>query len=70
MLTDRFLQIYGIASIAIMGLLLLLVWQGIIPREYQMVAFGFVLLLFLGRIVLRILVARRGASDDEPDLPA
>lgn len=69
MINERFLTLYGVVSIALMSLLLLLVWLRVIPPEYNIAAFVVVLLLFLGRIVLRIVVARRNAVGDDTDLP-
>ncbi len=70
MINERFLTLYGVVSIALMVLLLLLVWLRVIPSEYNIAAFMVVLLLFIGRIVLRIVVARRNATDDDTDRPA
>ena len=59
MITERTLNIYGFASIAIMLLLLALVWLQVVPTTWYYPLFFFAAALFVTRLVLRFIHARQ-----------
>lgn len=59
MLTQRTVNIVGFAIIAVMAVLLVLVWQQLVPQSWYWLIFAVALLLFLVRITLRLVLARQ-----------
>ncbi len=69
MITAKTVEKYGYVSLAIMILLLILVWLKQVPDTLIVPLFLFAVALFVGRIVLRIIVARQkrsGPMDGSP----
>jgi hypothetical protein len=66
MITTRTVNVFGFISIAIMVILLLLIWQQLVPRSLYIPFFLIAIGLFIVRIVLRVIVARaeRGGEED------
>jgi hypothetical protein len=62
MITVRTVEVYGYISLAIMILLLVLVWLKQVPDGLIVPLFLVAVALFVGRIVLRIIVARQKKS--------
>jgi len=72
MITERTLNIYGFASIAIMLLLLALVWFQAVPKDWYYPLFFVAAALFVTRLVLRFMHARQKsklAKSEENPLP-
>jgi hypothetical protein len=72
MLSPKVVSIYGYISIIIMAVLLGLIFFEKVPRSFYTAFFIVALVLFLGRIVLRILLARqerRSTSTQPPETP-
>ena len=65
MLTQRTVNIVGLAIIALMALLLVLVWQQLVPPSWYWVIFAVALMLFLVRITLRLVLARQERLERE-----
>jgi hypothetical protein len=59
MLTQRTVNLVGIAIIAMMAVLLVLVWQQLVPQSWYWLIFAIALLLFLVRVTLRLVLARQ-----------
>lgn len=58
-LTPRTVSIFGYVSLAVMVTLLLLLWLHIVPDTMAVPFFVIAVVLFLTRIVIRFIVARR-----------
>lgn len=65
MLTQRTVNIVGLAIIVVMAVLLVLVWQQLVPQSWYWVIFAVALLLFLVRITLRLVLARQERVERE-----
>jgi cytochrome c biogenesis protein CcdA len=59
MLTQRTVNIVGLAIIVVMAVLLVLVWQQLVPQSWYWFIFVIALLLFLVRVTLRLVLARQ-----------
>jgi hypothetical protein len=59
MLSQKVVSLYGYISIIIMAVLLGLIFFEKVPRSFYFIFFIIALALFLGRIALRILLARQ-----------
>ena len=59
MLTQRTVNIVGLAIIVVMAVLLVLVWQQLVPQNWYWFIFAIALLLFLIRVTLRLVLARQ-----------
>lgn len=59
MLTQRTVNIVGLAIIAVMAVLLVLVWQQLVPQSWYWIIFAVALVLFLIRVTLRLVLARQ-----------
>jgi small-conductance mechanosensitive channel len=59
MLTQRTVNIVGLAIIVLMAVLLVLVWQQLVPQSWYWFIFVIALLLFLVRVTLRLVLARQ-----------
>jgi len=69
MLTAKTVEKYGYVSLGIMILLLVLVWLKLVPDYLVLPLFFVAVFLFLGRIILRIVVARREKNRTPDDTP-
>ncbi len=69
MITRKIVTMYGIVGIALMAVLLSLVWLEVVPRSMYVPLFLISAAIFLGRVVLRIMVARqeRSSSQSTPE---
>jgi len=72
MLTQRTVNTVGLAIIALMAVLLVLVWQQLVPQSWYWIIFAVALVLFLIRVTLRLILARqerleRGAREASKD---
>ena len=65
MLTQRTVNIVGLAIIALMAVLLVLVWQQLVAPSWYWVIFAVALMLFLVRITLRLVLARQERLERE-----
>ena len=59
MLTSRFVAAYGWVSLAIMAALLALMWLKVIPESLYLPMFIIAIVLFSGRLILRIMEIRQ-----------
>gem|GEM_PF-5971444 len=59
MLTQRFLNIYGLVGIVFMAVVFLLVWFKIVPPSFQLPLLLVALFIWASRLVMRILLARK-----------
>jgi len=59
MLSPKAVSVYGIVSIVIMAVLLGLIFFEKVPKSFNLPFFIVALVLFVGRIVLRFLLARQ-----------
>jgi hypothetical protein len=69
MITSRSVNIYGWVSIGVMATLLVLVWLKILPPSLHLPAFIVAVLLFLGRLGLRVILARQHRVSDSEEPP-
>jgi FlaA1/EpsC-like NDP-sugar epimerase len=72
MLSPKVVSLYGYISIIIMAVLLGLIFFEKVPRSFYFIFFIVALVLFLGRIALRMLLARqerRSKSTQEAQNP-
>jgi hypothetical protein len=65
MITNRTVAWYSYASLAVMVLLLILMWQRMVPEHWYMTLFGVALVLFLVRVTLRLILARQQRLEKE-----
>jgi energy-coupling factor transporter transmembrane protein EcfT len=65
MLTQRTVNVVGLAIIALMAVLLVMVWFQFVPRSWYWTIFAVALVLFLIRITLRLVLARQERLDRE-----
>jgi hypothetical protein len=56
---------YSYASLAVMAVLLILMWQRMVPEQWYMTLFGVALVLFLIRVTLRLILARQARLEKE-----
>ncbi len=69
MITKRGAELYGYVTIALMLIILLLVWFKVVEQSLFVPLLLFACVLFLSRITVRILAARKSkqeASDSSP----
>ena len=59
MLTNKTVAWYSYASLAAMVIMLILMWQRMVPEQWYMTLFGVALVLFLVRVTLRLILARQ-----------
>jgi hypothetical protein len=59
MLSNRTVAWYSYASLAAMVIMLILMWQRMVPEQWYMTLFGVALVLFLVRVTLRLILARQ-----------
>ena len=59
MMTSRTVNIYGYISLAVMAVILLLMWQRMVPERWYWALFSVALVLFLFRVTMRLLLARQ-----------
>ena len=69
MMTDRQANILGVAAILVMLALLLLVAFQMVPASWELPLFMLAALLFAGRLVLRVALARRKRAERETHDP-
>ena len=67
MLTERLATYFGIAAVALMVVLLMLVWFRLVPASWEIPLFVAASALFAARLVVRMMIARR---DHPPTPPA
>jgi Flp pilus assembly protein TadB len=65
MLTQRTVNIVGLGIIVLMAVLLVLVWQQLVPPSWYWIIFVVALMLFLVRITLRLVLARQERLERE-----
>ena len=63
MITRKFLNLYGIVGILIMSVLLLLIWFKVVPPEYYLPLFVFALVIWVSRLVMRMMLVRKERSE-------
>ncbi|MFN0157903.1 MAG: hypothetical protein ACKVRP_07510 [Bacteroidota bacterium] len=63
MITRKTVNIYGIVGLVLMSALLSLVWLEVVPRTMYLPLFLMAAAIFIGRVVLRIVVARHEQKD-------
>lgn len=66
MVTERLANQLGLAAILVMLALLLLVGFQAVPRSWEIPLFILAIALFAGRMVLRVLMAKRRAGEQLP----
>ena len=59
MLSNKTVAWYSYASLAAMVIMLILMWQRMVPEQWYMTLFGVALVLFLVRVTLRLILARQ-----------
>jgi hypothetical protein len=59
MLSNKTVVWYSYASLAAMVIMLILMWQRMVPEQWYMTLFGVALVLFLVRVTLRLILARQ-----------
>ena len=59
MLTQKSVDRYGVVAIALMGVMLVLLWAGAVPRSMTLPLFLIAAALFLIRVTLRLILARQ-----------
>jgi hypothetical protein len=59
MLSNKTVVWYSYASLAVMVIMLILMWQRMVPEQWYMTLFGLALVLFLVRVTLRLILARQ-----------
>jgi len=59
MISSKTVVWYSYISLAIMAVILVLMWQRMVPEQWTMTLFGLALVLFLVRITLRLILARQ-----------
>jgi hypothetical protein len=59
MLSNKTVVWYSYASLAVMVIMLILMWQRMVPEQWYMTLFGVALVLFLVRVTLRLILARQ-----------
>jgi Flp pilus assembly protein TadB len=76
MITRRGVALYGYVALAVMAAMLVLIWYKLVPPSWYWTLFGIALVLFLLRVTLRLLLARRQRLDGQtppaphpPDAP-
>jgi len=67
MITPRVVTVYGIAGISVMIVLLALLFFRAVPRSLEIPFFIIALALFLGRVGLRIALARQEKMNKDKD---
>ena len=67
MLTRKFLNIYGIISIVVLAILLLLIWLKLVPASYNIPLFAIALVLWASRMVMRMLLVRKEKREAPTD---
>ena len=77
MITQRFVALYGTIGIVVMIALLALLYFKLVPTSLEIPFFIIAILLFVGRVILRIALARQekraksaGAGEPTSDPPA
>ena len=73
MLTPRFVAVYGTIGLAVMVVLLALIFFKMVPAFLNLPFFVVAIVLFVGRIVMRIILVRqekRGKSDGNSAPPS
>jgi hypothetical protein len=58
-LSNKTVVWYSYASLAVMVIMLILMWQRMVPEQWYMTLFGVALVLFLVRVTLRLILARQ-----------
>ncbi|MEK9139051.1 MAG: hypothetical protein AAB393_18180 [Bacteroidota bacterium] len=66
MLTRKFLTIYGIVGVAAMIVMFILVWFKLVPQEYYLPLFLIAFVIWVSRLVLRMVLARREKEEAAP----
>jgi hypothetical protein len=69
MLTRRFMNIYGIVGIIVMSVLLVLVLFKIVPVSYYLPLFVVAFVIWVSRMVMRVILARKERSEAVSDNP-
>jgi hypothetical protein len=59
MLSNKTVAWYSYASLAAMVIMLILMWQRMVPEQWYMTLFGVAMVLFLVRVTLRLILARQ-----------
>jgi hypothetical protein len=59
MLTRKGVALFGYISLGIMTLLLIVLWQRLVPPQWNWALFSVALVLFLIRVTLRLILARQ-----------
>jgi hypothetical protein len=59
MLSNKTVAWYSYASLAAMVIMLILMWQQMVPERWYMTLFGVAMVLFLVRVTLRLILARQ-----------
>jgi hypothetical protein len=59
MLTQRTVNIVGLAIVVCMAILLVLVWRQMVPPSWYWIVFAVALMLFLVRVTLRLILTRQ-----------
>ena len=65
MLTQRTVNLVGLGIIVLMAVLLVLVWQQLVPPSWYWIIFVIALMLFLVRVTLRLVLARQERLERE-----
>lgn len=63
MITQRSVTVYGYVALAVMALMLVLVWQRLVPAAWYWNMFLIAMVLFLIRITLRLVLLRQQRID-------
>ncbi len=72
MLNRTFVTIYGIIGLVVIAVLLVLVWFRLVPTSYYLPLFLVALVIWAGRLVMRVILSRRerresaGTAEAEP----
>jgi hypothetical protein len=59
MLSNKTVAWFSYASMVAMAIMLILMWQRMVPEQWYVTMFGVALALFLVRVTLRLILARQ-----------
>lgn len=65
MITQRTVNAVGLAIVVLMAVLLILVWQNLVPQSWYWPIFAIAAVLFLLRVMLRLMLARQQRLEAE-----
>ena len=67
MLTQKFLNMYGIAGVAVMAVMLILVVCRFVPTSYFLPLFLIAFAIWTSRLIMRVILARKERREASAD---